>query len=145
MNLNFPQAVQDDAESLVALRIAAMRESLERIGRFDPQRARDRFLSGFSPEHTWHIEHDGQRMGFFVLNPDGDALLLDHLYVHPDHQGLGIGSRALGHVFAEADRQARLLRVGALKGSDSNRFYRRHGFRLVDESEFDNHYERSPA
>jgi len=84
-------------------------------------------------------------MGFFVLKPDGDALLLDHLYVHPDHQGLGIGARALGHVFAEADRQARLLRVGALKGSDSNRFYRRHGFRLVGESEFDNHYERPPA
>jgi len=145
MQLDFPQAMQADAESLVALRIAAMRESLERLGRFDPQRARDRFLSGFSPEHTRHIEHDGQRMGFFVLKPEGDALLLDHLYIHPDHQGLGIGARVLAHVFAEADRQARLLRVGALKGSDSNRFYRRHGFRLVEESEFDNHYERPPA
>lgn len=29
-----------------------MRESLERIGRFDPPRARERFLSGFVPELT---------------------------------------------------------------------------------------------
>lgn len=142
--LNFPQAVPSDAESLAVLRVAAMRESLERIGRFDPQRARDRFLSGFSPSNTRHIELDGQRIGFFVLNPKGDALRLDHLYIHPDHQGLGIGARVLAQVFAEADQQSKLLRVGALKGSDSNRFYRRHGFQLVEESEFDNHYERLP-
>ena len=43
----FEAAVGDDAEALVAIRIAAMRESLERLGRFDPQRARDRFLAGF--------------------------------------------------------------------------------------------------
>jgi len=36
-------------EALVAIRIAAMRESLERIGRFDRQRARERFLAGFDP------------------------------------------------------------------------------------------------
>ena len=42
----FVAAEPSDFESLVALRIEAMRESLERIGRFDPVRARERFLSG---------------------------------------------------------------------------------------------------
>ena len=36
-------AIAGDAEDLVGLRILAMRESLERIGRFDPARARERF------------------------------------------------------------------------------------------------------
>src|SRR5262245_28597038 len=137
MPLTFPQASQADAESLVALRIEAMRASLQRIGRFDPQRARDRFLSGFSPSHTWHIESLGERVGFFVVRPDDHALLLDHLYVHPTHQGRGIGAQVLAHVFALADAAAKPLRVGALKGSDSNRFYIRHGFRLIEEAEFD--------
>ena len=47
MNLAFRFAVQSDAEVLVDIRIAAMRKSLERIGRFDPQRARERFLASF--------------------------------------------------------------------------------------------------
>ncbi|MET3215601.1 UNVERIFIED_ORG: hypothetical protein ABIC48_003370 [Burkholderia territorii] len=37
-----------DAGALVAIRIAAIRDSLERIGRFDPQRARDRFPASFA-------------------------------------------------------------------------------------------------
>lgn len=133
----------DDAEALVALRIEAMRESLERAGRFDAARARERFLSGFSPEHTRHIELDGEKVGFVVVKPHGQGLLLDHLYVHPKHQRHGVGAAVLAQVFAEADAAAAALRVGALRGSDSNRFYARHGFALVEEKEFDNYYERS--
>lgn len=34
------------------------------------------------------------------------------------------------------------LRVGALRGSDANRFYVRHGFQLVQEDTWDNYYVR---
>jgi hypothetical protein len=73
-------AKESDAEELVVLRIAAMRESLERIGRFNPQRVRERFLSGFSPKHTRHIVQDGTRVGFVVVKPIEEGLLLNHLY-----------------------------------------------------------------
>jgi hypothetical protein len=62
-------AKEADAEELVILRIAAMRESLQRIGRFDPRRARERFLSGFSPKQTRHILQNGMRVGFVVVKP----------------------------------------------------------------------------
>jgi GNAT superfamily N-acetyltransferase len=128
----------DDAEVLAALRVLAMRESLERIGRFDPVRARERFLSGFSPQHTRHILVDGERAGFVVVKPDGEGLLLDHLYVDPRFQNQGIGAAVLATVFADA--LGKRVRVGALRGSDSNRFYLRHGFELVKEDEWDNYY-----
>jgi GNAT superfamily N-acetyltransferase len=133
-----------DAEALVALRIDAMRESLERIGRFDPQRARDRFLSGFSPEHTRHIELGGERVGFVVVKPQPEGLLLDHLYVHPDAQGNGVGAWVLAQVFEEARARGLPVHVGALRDSDSNRFYLRHGFRLIAQDEFDNRYIAHP-
>ncbi|TFV99473.1 N-acetyltransferase [Oxalobacteraceae bacterium OM1] len=137
------QPVQaDDADELVAIRIAAMRESLERLGRFDPQRARERFLSGFVPAHTRHIVHDGVRVGFVVVKPAPEGLLLDHLYLLPAHQGQGIGAFVLRQVFRNADAAGQDLRVGALKQSDANRFYQRHGFRLVEEGEWDNYYLR---
>jgi GNAT superfamily N-acetyltransferase len=135
-------AAASDAEELVALRILAMRESLERIGRFDPVRARERFLSTFSPRHTRHILIDGERAGFVVVKPDGDGLLLDHFYVDPRFQNRGVGAAVLASVFAEADAQGKSIGVGALRGSDSNRFYLRHGFEPAREDEWDIYYAR---
>jgi len=134
-----------EAAALALLRVEAMRDSLQRIGRFDPERARQRFLSSFAAEHSRHIVADGQRVGFLVLRPYQGELLLDHLYVRPGRQGRGIGAAVLQQVFAQADAAALPLRVGALKDSDSNRFYLRHGFVLVERSEWDNHYLRTPG
>lgn len=140
MTIALVPAQQDDAEQLVALRIAAMRDSLTRIGRFDPQRARMRFLSGFVPAQTRHIEVAGRRVGLVAVKPQGDALLLDHLYLQPDSQGEGIGAMVLARIIDEARAQGLPLKVGALRGSDANRFYLRHGFKLVGQEEFDNYY-----
>jgi GNAT superfamily N-acetyltransferase len=142
LRLVFTPAVPGDAEALVALRIEAMRESLARIGRFDPARARERFLAGFSPAHTRHVDANGERVGFVVTKPQADCLLLDHLYLHPAHQGRGIGSAVLEQVFEEARAMALPVRVGALRGSDANRFYIRHGFQEVERGDHDHYYIR---
>ena len=142
-DLSFSPVSEDDFEDLLALRIAAMRESLSRLGRFDPLRARERFLSGFSPENTRHVVVSGRRVGFVTVKPCDDGLLLDHLYVLPSFQGRGIGTLVLASIFKVADTDRQQIRVGALKESDSNRFYERHGFKLVSEGEWDNYYVRS--
>ncbi|MBB1628760.1 GNAT family N-acetyltransferase [Achromobacter sp. UMC71] len=135
-------AADADFEALLAIRIEAMKESLERLGRFDPERARARLRSTFQPGHTWFIERDGARIGFYALRPDGDGLRLDHLYVVPAAQGLGVGGQVLGRLLRDADSRGLPVRVGALRDSDSNRFYRRHGFVQVGESEWDIDYLR---
>lgn len=139
----------DDAEELVAIRIAAMRESLEKVGRFDPERARNRFLSTFQPEHTRYIEWDKNsdetKVGFVVTKShDGETteMLLDHLYILPEYQANGIGALVLEKIFAEADALNLAIRVGALRESDSNRFYLRQGFEFIEQDEFDNYYIR---
>jgi GNAT superfamily N-acetyltransferase len=134
----------EEFEELVCLRIEAMRESLERIGRFDPVRARERFRASFAPEFTRHILWKGERVGFVAVSPARDGLSLDHLYVAPRRQGAGIGSAVLALVFAEADAAGLALRVGALRESDSHRFYLRHGFLRSEEGEWDIYYVRPP-
>jgi GNAT superfamily N-acetyltransferase len=138
-------ALESDADDLVALRIEAMRESLERLGRFDPVRARERFLGGFTARDTRHIEVSGERVGFVVVKHQDRALLLDHLYVRPGAQGSGVGAAVLAFIFNEADAAGLAIRVGALKESASNRFYTRHGFRFVESGEFDNYYVRQSS
>ena len=145
MNIALRNTTQSDADTLVAIRIAAMRESLERIGRFDPQRARERFLASFDPALCRFIEVDGVLSGFVLIRPQDDHWLLDHLYILPEHQGKGIGAAVLQEVFVNADVQRMPIRLGALRGSDSNRFYLRYGFIATDEAEWDIYYVRQPS
>jgi GNAT superfamily N-acetyltransferase len=144
--LSLAAASDDDFEALLSLRMAAMRESLQRLGRFDPQRARERLSRAFEPAHTRHILLGGERVGFVVLLPvpavAPDHMVLDHLYIAPPAQGRGVGSWVMAQVLAEADRLALPVRVTALKLSDANRFYQRHGFELQHTSEWDQHYLR---
>lgn len=138
-------AAAAEAPALADLRVRAMRASLETVGRFDPDRARARFLDNFDASATWHIVQSERNVGVLVLRRYDDHLLLDHLYIEPLHQGAGLGSQVLAHVFAEAVRQALPVRVGALKESRSNAFYTGHGFRLVGSTEWDHHYIWHPA
>ncbi len=144
MNLTFSPTTQSDADLLVSIRIAAMRESLERLGRFNPQRARERFLASFEPALCRFIETDDARVGFFLVRPQPDHWHLDHLYILPEHQARGIGAAVLRQIIADADSQGMPIRLGALRGSQSNDFYRRHGFEQTDESEWDIYYTRQP-
>jgi len=131
---------ESDFEALLALRIEAMRPSLEHLGRFDPQRARDRLRSTFRPEHTRYIVSGGERVGFYALRPDGDGLRLDHFYLRPSAQGQGLGSAVLAELLRQADARRLPVRLAALKESASNRFYRRHGFVQTGEGEWDIKY-----
>lgn len=144
MKLTFESTTYSDAETLVRMRILAMRESLERIGRFDPQRARDRFISSFEPSECKFILIDGVSVGFLVVRLIESHLALDHLYVVPEHQRKGIGSAVLGSVLKNADAQSLAVKLGALRDSDSNRFYERHGFAKTAETEWDIYYVRTP-
>ncbi len=144
-SIHFKPAGHEDGQVLADLRVVAMQESLRALDRFDPVRARDRFLSGFDPSCTQLIFQEDRLVGFWVLRAEDTAWLLDHLYVDPGHQSKGIGAQVLAHVSELADHARKILRLGALKGSRSNHFYLRHGFVKVDEGEWDNYYARYPA
>ncbi|MGJ7564016.1 GNAT family N-acetyltransferase [Variovorax sp. GB1R11] len=131
-----------DFEAMLALRVDAMRPSLERVGRFDPERSRERLSAGFVVPFMHHIVLDGdQRVGFVTLKPEGaDALRLDHLYLRTGFQGLGIGEWVLHWAKSQAREQQRDIALTALVESDANRFYLRHGFVLEGEEGVDLHY-----
>ena len=138
-------ATEADGERLATLRVEAMRPSLEAVGRFDPARARDRFLSTFRAEETRLVLDDAARLvGFFVVRRHKDHLYLDHLYVDPARQGRGIGARIVDLVQAEARAAGLPIRLMALNGSKANAFYRARGFIPVSADALDTHYVWSP-
>lgn len=137
-------AVAADFEALLALRLRAMRESLERLGRYDEARARERLAAGFEPGHTQHIVVNGRRVGFVVLKRLSHAFRLDHLYIEPGEQGRGIGHEVMRWVCRQADDELLPVELVALKQSDAVRFYLRHGFVQTGEGEWDLDFVRVP-
>ena len=131
-----------DFEGMLALRVDAMRPSLERVGRFDLARSRERLSAGFVVPFMHHIVLDGElRVGFVTLKPEGAAALrLDHLYLRTGFQGRGIGEWIMRWAKAEARNQRRDITLTALVKSDANRFYLRHGFVLEGGEGVDLHY-----
>ncbi len=143
--ISFLRAERADADALAALRVEAMRESLEKVGRFDERRARERILSGFDPHVTFWVVNNAARVGFFVMKPIEGGFLLDHLYIAPASQKNGIGAAVLAHCFAQADAARQPIYVGALRESASNHFYQHHGFSKTHATQWDVYYMRKPG
>ncbi len=129
---------------LVKIRIEAMRDSLEAIGRFDPVRAEERLKNTFRSDDCYLVIINRQIVGFFIYFLDDEFIKLEHLYILKSFQGFGLGAKCLNIIKDEALLLNRSIRLFALKNSPSNNFYKNHGFILVKEEEFDNIYECCP-
>lgn len=141
----FHPASEVDFERLLELRIRVLRPHLERVGRFDPERARRYFRESYDPTHLRLILLDGAFVGCVALKPSGDGLVLEHFYLDDAVQGYGVGGAVLRLLLAEADAAARPVRLGVLKGSPAARLYQRHGFVWTHDEPFDDYYLRHPG
>ena len=137
-------ATPADAQALADLRVRAMRPSLEKIGRFDPKGARDRFLANFRPEDTQVLVDGDLILGVIVVRLHPDHLYLDHLYVDPSAQGLGLGRKVLTDLKTRARAAGMPIRLIALNDSSAAEFYRTNGFRETDRDALDTRFEWSP-
>jgi GNAT superfamily N-acetyltransferase len=123
-----------DLEDLVELRAVVMRPDLERLGRYDAHRVRQRLRDGFSPEHTQIIEVGGQLAGSIAVRPVEDRRWLEHFYLATQHQGRGLGSAVLRSVL---DRTDGTVWLNVLQGSPARRLYECHGFVVQSEDPVD--------
>ncbi|MFK4297234.1 GNAT superfamily N-acetyltransferase [Arthrobacter sp. GAS37] len=129
-------ALPTDADWIAELRTVVMRPDLERLGRWDPVRVRERFLNAFRSDHTFVILVEEQRAGVIAVRPEPEALWIEHFYIAPGFQGQGLGSGVLQRVMGES-KDHRPFRLNVLQGSPARRLYERHGFVLETEDPVD--------
>jgi GNAT superfamily N-acetyltransferase len=120
-------AVDDDAKWIAELRALVLRPDLERLGRFDPVRVRQRFLSTFDSVVTQVVLVSGQEAGSIAVCPDEGSMWIEHFYLRADCQGRGIGSLVLQQQL-DAGQADRPFRLNVLRGSRAQALYERHGF-----------------
>lgn len=144
MDIAFVIAAREDSNLLADIRVEAMSPSLEAVGRFDPMRARNRFLDQFDPCATYKIVRNDLVIGFFVLKDRKGCILLDHLYVVGAAQGQGIGRDVVAYAKSHSNEAALPLQLCALNGSKANDFYLENGFEVTRIDDLDTHYEYRP-
>lgn len=144
-------ATARDVEAVAALRAVVLRADLERLGRYDERRVRQRLRDGFDPAHTWVIEAGGAFAGCVALRPAEDSRpqrrqerWLEHFYLDPRLQRRGIGSDVLRELLERCDRDGALVRLNVLQGSPARRLYERHGFTVGSEDAVDVFMVRAP-
>ncbi|TQS41214.1 GNAT family N-acetyltransferase [Cryptosporangium phraense] len=116
-----------DAGRLADLKARAMRPDLERLGLWDEEWARRRFLDTYVPANTDVIEVAGEPVGVIAVRPEMDALWIEHFYLEPAVQGRGLGGQVLRQVM-DAHRDERPFRLAIDRGSAARRLYERVGF-----------------
>ncbi|MFI9465240.1 GNAT family N-acetyltransferase [Streptomyces xiamenensis] len=136
-----------DVEPIAELRAVVMRADLERLGRYDGHRVRQRLRDGFSADHTSVIEAGGAFAGCVTLRggaavPDWE---LEHFYLAPEFQGCGLGTAVLGALLARGDAAGASVRLTVLRGSAARRLYERHGFTVTGQDSVDVFMLRRPA
>ena len=135
-------AEQADVEAIAELRAAVMRPDLERLGRFDEHRVRQRFRDSFVPEHTSVIEAAGAFAGCVTMRPAEDGWWLEHFYLDPALQGRGLGTAVLRTLLDRVDGAP--IRLNVLRGSPAQRLYERHGFTVETQDPVDVFMVRRP-
>lgn len=138
-------AVPEDVEAVAELRALVMRPDLERLGRYDEHRVRQRLRDAFLPGHTSVIESGGAFAGCVTLRPGADGWWLEDFLLSPVLQGHGIGSAVLRSLPARADAERLTVRLDVLRGSAARRLYERHGFGLEREDAVDVLLVREPV
>ena len=128
--------LDDDVDWIAELRAVVMRPDLERLGRFDAHRVRQRLRSGFTPSWTSVIEVNGSAVGCIAVRPEPDARWIEHFYLAPDSQGRGLGTEVLQHVLTREEGSLP-FRLNVLQGSAARRLYERHSFRLERQDSID--------
>jgi N-acetylglutamate synthase-like GNAT family acetyltransferase len=133
--IGFRPATEADFEGILDLSARTMREHLERIGRFDPERRRARMRKHLEAGSLQLIERGTERLGCLGLYPRGEALELHSVFLEPALQGRGLGAEVFAALRARHPGRAWWIEV--LKESPARRFWERQGFALTGSTEFD--------
>ena len=132
-------ATPEDASAIATLMRTTFRVSLPFLPDFHTAAQDLAYVSGHLIAETtvWVAEIEGLIAGYVAFRPDW----IDHLYIHPERQGQGIGPALL----AKAMRDGAPKQLWAFQqNARARRFYEARGFEAVEFTDGAGNEEKTP-
>jgi len=132
-------ALPEDAPAIAAILRTCFRASLPFLPELHTPQEDLAYVSGklMAEDAVWVAEVDGAVVGYVGFRDDW----IDHLYIHPDRQGQGIGPALLARAMADG----RPKQLWAFQqNTRARRFYEARGFRAVEFTDGEGNEEKTP-
>lgn len=129
----------DDAPALAVILRTCFRVNLPFLPELHTAEEDRAFMAGrvAGGDPVWVAEVDGAPAGFITLREGW----VDHLFIHPDHQGRGIGPSLLQKAF---DQGGSVQLWTFQQNARARRFYEARGFRPVEFTDGEGNEEKTP-
>jgi GNAT superfamily N-acetyltransferase len=91
---------------------------------WNPHREWDRFIEVFTARRAHIMLLDGAPIGWVSLEERASTTIVEHFYVHPDHEGKGYERAIWEHLLARwRARGTQAVEVTVLKGIRTHRYF----------------------
>jgi ribosomal protein S18 acetylase RimI-like enzyme len=128
-------ATREDMDFLWGLHVLTMRNYVEQTWGWERVWQEENFRAKFDIAGLEILEIEGRAIGAMAVKEEPERLFLREIAIHPDWQGLGIGSALVKEVMATGGIRGLPARLQVLKVNPARRLYERCGFRLSGETE----------
>jgi ribosomal protein S18 acetylase RimI-like enzyme len=134
MTINLRPACLDDYAFALKLYVEAIRPLASAWIEWVDADQEAQFASLWRPNDTRIIVLDGEEIGWVEFRATEDEVFLKQLYISPEHQRRGIGSRLMRLLLEERRGMAKSMALFVLKNNTASRFYEQHGFKVIHET-----------
>jgi len=141
MHFKFIQAKDEDREYLLELRKLTMVEHLEKSGQYLTQDEHIlRLNDAYECSHL--IFYQNNKIGTLKYREHDNTLEVMQLQISPEYQGKGLGGKILRQVLHHAGDK--VVELTVLKENPALKLYKRLGFTVTGEDEYEFHMQANP-
>ena len=113
-----------------------MRWAIERVFGWDQAREEASFAGWFKPDEVRIIAANGEDAGWIQQREEDGAIFLGSIYVAPEMQRKGIGTRVIQTLLDLGRQRCLPVTLAVMKINPACALYKRLGFRVTHEDEY---------
>ena len=145
MRIALRAACNEDFVFARNLYFQTMRGIIESLFGWDQAREERNFAGFFKVGEARIITVDGRDVGWIQEQVEDEAIHLGSLYVIPEMQGRGIGTKVLNILLTGAADQSKAMTLAVVKINPARHFYLKRGFQVTHEDEHKFYMRVDPA